>query len=801
MRTRSQPDSPGGFVSLEQPKRATRRTTRSASRAASQEPSSQQSTESSVTQPTTRSKSQRTTRKTTTKKTTSTAEVTKPQGRKGSKRGTRNTTRKAARAVLNEAQKPIDENHSNTARTDNEDNVEVGTEEPAPGSSTSGAVLLEPKNSELNRKRSRTENSPDDNTEPATPYANKRRNVGPAGSTPFARRHTDLTRRLSNAAPYSERLRRRRAESQGRIHSTIFRLPQFVAQTEADRRASETSESTDFSTEPLQTNLDISSEQAETDDQAVAEEPAITQEPTVAQEPSTPEPANRGWNISGLLNSVPRSFSRFLPKFGRSPARSEVPASQQPASERIRRIQPSEVSSATVTERESQSRRRLSEQPPTKRARNLSYSLFPTPIDRSLYLGDVPTETTARTTSTSVSTSAPAPAPALAAQPAQEDMPQRVQSQTESQTLVTSTERGRDSTPKASNTPSESHKKKRKRSSSPDVIPNPAGASYGLDLDYFDYSSDNEDDEAEPSVPQTEPRKTDTFGNTSLRSAVQSERPASKKVRFDQSPEDTPSKRRRPHATEPYHGDHFRGLGDSQALSAPTTPTPQRIVDPRQRPGFIPNRTGTFELNYDDFSDDSDSDDTSPTGAPTTSATTATPTRASTTSVPPPNGVTQTPTSTQSGALRSAQPPASGSAAVPASNPSLDKLRSKAEKYKPKTPSGLRTASRYSSPLTAPTPDMTPDVTPTPPAEKMTEKVAEKFGDDQFAKDAQWLYEKCPSGDLRKLDWPETRPFGENLNVSANALRILNEIWDPAEIEDAYDVFQREYAEFKKTLA
>lgn len=41
-----------------------------------------------------------------------------------------------------------------------------------------------------------------------------------------------------------------------------------------------------------------------------------------------------------------------------------------------------------------------------------------------------------------------------------------------------------------------SHKRKRKRAPSPDVIPNPPGCSYGMDLDYFTYS-DDEIEEAE----------------------------------------------------------------------------------------------------------------------------------------------------------------------------------------------------------------------------------------------------------------------------------------------------------------
>ncbi|KAL4748164.1 hypothetical protein BDW72DRAFT_205880 [Aspergillus terricola var. indicus] len=788
MRTRSQPDSPGGFVSLDDNKRATRRTTRStrsASGAASQEPTSEQPAEP-TTQPATRSKTQaRTTKKSTTRKATSTTTTTKPQTRKGSRRGTRSATRKAEHNATEEAQENIEKNTHDPTRTDNKENVDVGTENIESRPLASDSALMEPKNSErnamasttlnkskfdkklikkkVNRKRPHTEDSPDDNSEPVTPQANKRRNLGPPGSTPFARRTTRLTplRRLPHTVSFSERKRRREAESQGRIHSTIFRLPQYVAQTEADRRASETAALTSLSNEPLQADFDFSSEPAPTNDQTAAQEPST-------QELFTPEPARSSWNLSGLINSVPRSFSRLLPRFGRSRSTTEAQASQEPASVRIQRTQQAVAFPAAAPEQEPQHRRRLSEQPPAKRARNLSYSLFPAPIDRSRYLGDIPPKPTA----TSVTT----PASESTAQPVEERAPSR----TENQEPPTSTERGRETTPQESNAASKS-KKKRKRSPSPDVIPNPAGSSYGMDLDYFCYSSESEG-EAEPSPPESE---LDHRGKTALRNIAQSERPASKKVRFEASPEDTPSKRRA-RATDPYRGRHFIGIGGPQTSSAPTTPTPEpRVAESRQQPGFILNKSGTFQLDYDALSDDSDTDN-------------------ETVSSPklPTLGAVRTPTPAQNDSSQSSQSPASRSAArstQPPSTPApkideeaLARARSQAEKYKPKTPSGLRTASRYSSPLTAITPELTP--APAPPAEKVTEK----FGDDEFAKDAQWLYSICPSGDLNQLVWPEKKPFGEDLIISAEALRIVNEIWDSAEVDEAYVTFRRELAEFKK---
>jgi hypothetical protein len=111
----------------------------------------------------------------------------------------------------------------------------------------------------------------------------------------------------------------------------------------------------------------------------------------------------------------------------------------------------------------------------------------------------------------------------------------------------------------------------------------------------------------------------------------------------------------------------------------------------------------------------------------------------------------------------------------------LARARSQAEKYKPKTPSGLRTASRYSSPLTAPTP--------------------EQFGDDQFAQDAQWLYEHCPSGDLSQLVWPQPTSLAETLGISDEAVRIMNDIWDESQVDEYHSIFQQGVEELRQTLA
>ncbi|KAH1497634.1 hypothetical protein KXX52_001210 [Aspergillus fumigatus] len=637
----------------------------------------------------------------------------------------------------------------------------------------------------VNRKR-----PGDDGAE--TPSSNKRRNVGPPGSTPFAHRMTPLSRRITyNAAPYSERLRRRTIENQGRIHKTVFRLPQLLAQNEADRRAAESSPVKPC-TEPLQMNAESTEKQSKSDDQD-ASDVSATVEP-----PSTP-PA-RGWNIRGLINSVPRSFSRLLPRFGRSqtseaPDAAPSPTPQLPSEPSLQSLsqEPPVSSSQSLPERPSQTktvdsnqdatqsdkrfRRRLSEQPPSKRQRTLSYSLFPAPIDRARFLGDL--TTTPKKMSQAVQPES---------RPDEAEKPSAAQDQPPSTSQVTDvSEQG-----PLLQTAEDTTQKKRKRSPSPDVIPNPAGCSYGLDLDYFCYSSDSEEEADVQPQQALPPTKPDALVKSAVRSAMRSEQASAKRVRFDASPEDTPSKlRTRPRATDPYTGRHFIGMGDAARVTthgslaaAPATPTPAPRVDlstPQRSPGFIPNKQGTFQLDYDAFSDDSES-----SGAPSPKS-------------PAAKSVTETQTTTTSTEVQeSVQSPAPRPTSRPALPPStparvdqeaLARVRSQAEKYKPKTPSGLRTASRYSSPLTA-----SPVVNQQP--------LVETFGDDdQFARDAQWLYEQCSTGDLRQLKWPEPNPLKKSLGVDDEIVQIVASVWDASAVDEVHRAFRQGLEEFTKAQA
>lgn len=117
----------------------------------------------------------------------------------------------------------------------------------------------------------------------------------------------------------------------------------------------------------------------------------------------------------------------------------------------------------------------------------------------------------------------------------------------------------------------------------------------------------------------------------------------------------------------------------------------------------------------------------------------------------------------------------------------LAKARSQAEKYKPKTPSGLRTASRYSSPLTVASPESVLN----------DENLAQEFGNDQFAQDAQWLYANCPSGNLEELTWPAPELLASNLGIQLSVALL-----EPSErqMDEIYDNFRHGVEEFEKTL-
>ena len=131
----------------------------------------------------------------------------------------------------------------------------------------------------------------DDEPSDAPTRTPKRRVVDRPGSTPFPQIPT-------RGKPYSERRRRREIEAQGRIHSTLLRLPELVAQTEADARA----------------------RAEDNNDDLTADRPA----PSPASPPAAPR---RGWRLPGF-------FSRNLIPSLRLPSLSFLAGSPSPRRER-----------------------------------------------------------------------------------------------------------------------------------------------------------------------------------------------------------------------------------------------------------------------------------------------------------------------------------------------------------------------------------------------------------------------------------------------------------------------------------
>ncbi|RAH85355.1 hypothetical protein BO86DRAFT_304693 [Aspergillus japonicus CBS 114.51] len=766
MRTRSQMMSPGGFVSLDDHNpapRATRSTRSNSQQSAAEEE-----------QPAPRPKATRA------KKASSTT-IKKPASKKKAttkKRTTRRTTRKTGQSDPEETEQHQTEENENAEPTASQaepisqenGSTEVGRDSNA----TERAGLMY--NTDKKRRRPTNEDNNDNDGEPITPAANKRRNLGIPGSTPFSHASPLPRRVTANITPFSERLRRRNAESQGRIYRTSLRISQYLAQEDADRLASERTPvpGEDITiTEPFPSFVDIEPPQEQ-----------IAQEPEPTQQPTTPDRPASGWRIRGLLNSVPRRLSRLIPTFGRTPERNDNQVPAEPSTEPLNRTQPRAFVPSNRTVSPTPKSKGSTQEP----QRDLSFSLFPATIDRSRYLDDKP-----KPTPKSVQQ-----IPAAALSKASESSAVASNPNDSGDSIAeASITRGRNSAPGESSTSTPSQKK-RKRAPSPDVIPNPPGCSYGMYEDYFVISDDDEEDE-EPELPQTELKKQDMKGKSAIRSVLRSERPASKKVRFDASPQDTPSKLRlKPRATDPYTGQHFIGMDLSGESSNSSSSLPLNTAsqaeqstiypDPRSRPGFIPNRDGTFETPYSDTSSDVSEEDTPAPGFVCSSFCLDEPRQGT-------GLLTNLLSSTSSEETRVTPQQALVPPTTPAKveDDALARVRSQAEKYKPKTPSGLRTASRYSSPLTlATTPDTvsapiaTPSTVPVPVASPERASSVEGFGDDQFARDAQWLYENCPNGDLSELVWPEAESY-EDMGFSAEAVRIANELWDPSVVDHAYD--------------
>lgn len=429
-------------------------------------------------------------------------------------------------------------------------------------------------------------------------------------------------------------------------------------------------------------------------------------------------------------------------------------------------------------------------------------------------------------------------------------------------------------------TPKTKKSNKRKRLPSPDIIPNPKGCSYGMDLDYFPPFSDS-DEESSDSGSEKKPQD-----NVKPSAIIHDQRPP-KRVRFDASPQDTPSKLRLSAAAVPasqyeprFISSAERRAADAErlALSGTTEPYATQLFaassDPFARPvGQHPshqfahrpcatdpyhgrlfaepidslrrvteentrNNSLTGYINRQEvFSKHLPSDGPTYVGAPTddnaplghdaagqvtrpsppadsistawnlpnaqpanlvgpasansidvrrTHSADLQPTES--TSIAPSIERNFQPSVIEEEALSSNEPeitrPSEKVAQeIPVTRPSKStfppeifaKVRSEAEKYKPKTPSTLRESRRNSS----------PSIT-SPQAKNMVPQ-----NHDVLHPDAKWLLDACPSGNLNDLVWPDPTNYADLVGGDTRLVEAMNQIWDKNNASDNVIPFEQ----------
>lgn len=387
--------------------------------------------------------------------------------------------------------------------------------------------------------------------------------------------------------------------------------------------------------------------------------------------------------------------------------------------------------------------------------------------------------------------------------------------------------------------------KKRKRPPSPDVIPNPVGSSYGLDLDYFMYSSeDEEDDEAEqsePSLAASKPPEKRVRIESPPRPTTTPKGPAPTTIRTETaaaSPYIAPGWNRP--TTTIYNGSLFQSRTPTNAY---TQETPQtrggwpHLTDSARFSLPQPSIGSLLDIREDHrrkqiFRAMNNSIINNPLGRSRTPQFAPTPSRTTPLHFPrplgpeqavsnntrpsadifaqPPSVASQVPpiAPSQLPATASFQPPTITSAASTtlredevqprpqseADGESLENVETlpqnvdATEKHKPKSPSKLRNPTRFSS---------SPAESPARESEGKTEDdLRQVFGEDEAGQQAYDLFQSCPSGDLSKLTWPKFTPLpNDEIQQMVNATNYTQGHED--EIRRS---FQQSFQNFQKEL-
>ncbi|KAJ5588179.1 hypothetical protein N7537_010857 [Penicillium hordei] len=464
--------------------------------------------------------------------------------------------------------------------------------------------------------------------------------------------------RGSSRRTYADRARRREAERNGRIDSTIYRVPELLAQQGEDARSGNST--------PLASHA--YEETAPRGNRIVS----FSSLPS-ALPPTQNQNQNRtGWG-KWFFNSVTGLWRR-----GNVPQNAEVPQvvetqrpmgngsssiatpSSAPPSSSVR--SPRNFQSPTPRPRAAEQNSRLiasARAPRVGQRRQYDYDLYPRGFDPALL----------------------ARMRAGASDTAGIDTPN---SEEELRAIC------------------ERESKKRKREPSPDVIPHPPGCSYGFDPAYFEIDEVDEVDEVDENLPTGEQGPQDTTTKQATVSAAPEEEHVSKRARqatvSDAPEEEHVSKRARQatvsDAPEEAHLSKRAREDITTQQPAPSDASEEEHVSKRVRP------ENTRLENFND--------------------------------------------------QRAFQP-------IEDSGDELRKARQHAEQYKPKTPSRLRAAHRFSTSCNSLIDD---DV--------LRRRKMRKTS----------LTTACPTGDLSQIIWPETESWIERLDFGdPNLHKYLPHAW------------------------
>ena len=327
--------------------------------------------------------------------------------------------------------------------------------------------------------------------------------------------------------------------------------------------------------------------------------------------------------------------------------------------------------------------------------------------------------------------------------------------------------------------------KKRKRYS-PDIIPNPKGCSYGMDLDYFgDSSSDDETPEEDtPTKPSKRARVSPRNPSTPTRKPIGD-----------------------PTRATPYTGITFAEPRSNLFENVNTSPP---VV-------YVPTPSITFEVPYDSDSFEEEESDNNVFGSSTQSHTDGTAQNAPSTVAdpgpPPPRPNPSHATLPSTGLISS-------------DTDALARARSQALRYTPRQPSGLRASSRLSSSTVAsdigneqPLEDVPefiaddqnevasdivsqqgtseqidPEVVADVQNEVASDIVSQQGTSEQMDPEVAAALASIPDGDLIQFDFPKAQTYADAGIIDPEVQAYLDSTWTLADEEQAGRIFESSFA-------